>query len=619
MLACGAALCAPHVVAATPLAQGLAQVVAPVGAEAALFADAADGTLDSHTLLDAALIASGVADAQLATQRARVNAALSPAIARARLRTDLHQRGDALLRALHDTVLLKYDEDATDVDQAVRTGSYNCVSSAILFLIAADGMFEAQSGMLSQRHAFARVSIDHTPIDVEATTKEGFNIDRAKVLTAELTARLLHPGEDPNAVKGDLQHPEAVPTLSLIAGVYANRSVALMQRGALSQAATALDRATRLASGSARTRFATWRASVINTGATALAAAQRWDDALALLTLALEGTSAQTRALLRQNIAQVHAQKAQALQKNADWGAAMAELVLAEEFGIAHGDIDALKAVVNGHLAAGDHDQTRCQRRDAGAVLCLSVLAQTLLRAGDAVGALSAARQAMALDAHDKNARASLFFALQQRAKIEADAQHCVDNELTATEMQTVSDSLATPFQSAPMVGACWAQLGAAHYQAKRWDEAAHAFARARVFLPREQGLVLNVARVEFNRALIDAHALRCEDARVRGLRAVDSDVTLQSTATAMLEACANDRAVAAAKRKAWADAVVELRRGLNDAPGSVLLTRNLQAMSENLLRALVAQHQCSDARALLDDVDEARRAALLAALNSCR
>src|SRR3954468_6784422 len=77
--------------------------------ERTLAAHARDGRLEGATLLDAALLASGVPAPETAAAPKRVRVALAPAIARAKLESDEAARGKVLLVALHDTVLRRYE------------------------------------------------------------------------------------------------------------------------------------------------------------------------------------------------------------------------------------------------------------------------------------------------------------------------------------------------------------------------------------------------------------------------------------------------------------------------------------------------------------------------------
>jgi hypothetical protein len=217
--------------AATALT-GAFEVAPARGVEAQLLEDAKDGTLDRIGLLRAALVASGVPDDKLAAEERRTRQALAPAIARARRVRTPAEQGRLLLHALHETVLVRYDANATDIDDVIATGEFNCLSSALLYVIAAHELGLATHAMVTKRHAFARVAVGDTSFDVETTTPNGFGIDRGRALSPELLARIAPPGVDRAALLEELKAPEQLPPLSLVAGIYANRSVPLVSAGA---------------------------------------------------------------------------------------------------------------------------------------------------------------------------------------------------------------------------------------------------------------------------------------------------------------------------------------------------------------------------------------------------
>src|SRR5690349_8616447 len=120
------ALVALFAVAAAP--PSVTNIPAPVGLEAKLVSDAKDGKLDSLDLLEAALVASGVPDVDVAAEAKRVRDAMAPAIARAKTQRTAHARGKTLLKALHETTFRVYEQSATEIDDVARTGQFNCLS-----------------------------------------------------------------------------------------------------------------------------------------------------------------------------------------------------------------------------------------------------------------------------------------------------------------------------------------------------------------------------------------------------------------------------------------------------------------------------------------------------------
>src|SRR6476660_2088564 len=90
---------APSHEPANARAAAVVSIPAPVGLEKKLVDDAQDGKLDNVTLLDGALIASGVPDAEVPQEAERVRRTLAPSIAKAKAESSAHKRGEVLLKA----------------------------------------------------------------------------------------------------------------------------------------------------------------------------------------------------------------------------------------------------------------------------------------------------------------------------------------------------------------------------------------------------------------------------------------------------------------------------------------------------------------------------------------
>ncbi len=90
-------------------------------------------------------------------------------------------RGREILKYLYRDYLKKYDYNQTKLDVAIENGSYNCVSSAILYLAAAKAAGLQVYGQQTSQHAFCSVylpsekSTKRQKIDVETTNPYGFN------------------------------------------------------------------------------------------------------------------------------------------------------------------------------------------------------------------------------------------------------------------------------------------------------------------------------------------------------------------------------------------------------------------------------------------------------------
>ena len=99
--------------------------------EGRLFADAADGRLDEFSPLDAALVASGVEDADsLRHYRAEGGRAGRRIAASGKLAGTPRQRVEAVFEFLHRRMLCGgYELAYTDLRRVLDDGRFNCVSA----------------------------------------------------------------------------------------------------------------------------------------------------------------------------------------------------------------------------------------------------------------------------------------------------------------------------------------------------------------------------------------------------------------------------------------------------------------------------------------------------------
>ena len=86
-----------------------------------------------------------------------------------------YEQGEFILNWIHNNILKNYIEEQTLMDVLIDTGNYNCVSSAVFYLI-----MTREAGLITETietsdHAFCSVKTDDGWIDVETTTSYGFN------------------------------------------------------------------------------------------------------------------------------------------------------------------------------------------------------------------------------------------------------------------------------------------------------------------------------------------------------------------------------------------------------------------------------------------------------------
>jgi hypothetical protein len=85
------------------------------------------------------------------------------------------ERGEYILTFMHKNFLTAYSERQTRLDEVLRTGRYNCVSSAALYLILCLSSGLDAGGVMTKDHAFATIAVNGENVDVETTNVYGFD------------------------------------------------------------------------------------------------------------------------------------------------------------------------------------------------------------------------------------------------------------------------------------------------------------------------------------------------------------------------------------------------------------------------------------------------------------
>jgi len=139
--------------------------------------------LPVDTLIDAALQFSGASEeaASAATDKlGSLMHRLRDEVADVTAQSELAER---TLTFLHKNLLVSYSERQTRVDTALETGVFNCVSSAVLYMVFARSVGLSVGGIRTADHAFATVLVDGQPVDVETTNPYGYNPGTRKEFT----------------------------------------------------------------------------------------------------------------------------------------------------------------------------------------------------------------------------------------------------------------------------------------------------------------------------------------------------------------------------------------------------------------------------------------------------
>jgi tetratricopeptide (TPR) repeat protein len=91
------------------------------------------------------------------------------------LPSDPKTRGEYVLVYMHKNFLKSYSERQTRLDELLRTGRYNCVSSAVFYMILSLSSGLDAGGVMTKDHAFATINTGREIVDVETTNMYGFD------------------------------------------------------------------------------------------------------------------------------------------------------------------------------------------------------------------------------------------------------------------------------------------------------------------------------------------------------------------------------------------------------------------------------------------------------------
>ncbi len=147
--------------------------LAPLPLAAALAAEPEPLPVDM--MIEAALAFSGTPEGSMDQEREALRLEVQRFQQKASGIQDQAHLGEMALVFLHDSLLRSYSLLQARVDTALDTGVFNCVSSAVLYMILARSVGLSVGGVRTTDHAFCTVEVNGTPIDVETTNPYGFN------------------------------------------------------------------------------------------------------------------------------------------------------------------------------------------------------------------------------------------------------------------------------------------------------------------------------------------------------------------------------------------------------------------------------------------------------------
>jgi hypothetical protein len=182
--------------------------------------------LDLNLIIRASLIASGIEGPGLDSYAMEINELLDSAPpATGNVAVD----GEMLLQWMHEEILSRYVEQQTSLDILLDRGTYNCVSSAVLYLILTRSRDIPVHGVLTTDHAFCRIpaSGGSEGIDVETTTAYGFDPGVRRDAVDSFTGRTGFSYVPP----GNYRMRSRIGEKELISLIYQNRISALQKSG----------------------------------------------------------------------------------------------------------------------------------------------------------------------------------------------------------------------------------------------------------------------------------------------------------------------------------------------------------------------------------------------------
>ena len=191
--------------------------------------DGAYSQTEDTSLLDAALVASGVTDS---TKRSAYRARLETIVSRLERapgdKRSVQSQGQTLLRGLFEHLLTgRYQAACTEVDRTLDTGDYNCVTATILYRYLAVRAGLPVTTLAERHHVYCRLDSD-PPVTIQTTSAAGFLID---------IGAASRPGSEQARELTDEQ---------LVAKICYNRGVALAERRQFRAAVDLLQIACRL-------------------------------------------------------------------------------------------------------------------------------------------------------------------------------------------------------------------------------------------------------------------------------------------------------------------------------------------------------------------------------------
>ena len=110
-----------------------------------------------------------------ASSMGRISAAVEQLKSSPDLPSSSVDRAEYILSFMHRNILRSYSLYQTQVDTIFTNGRFNCVSSAVLYMIFCEALDISVWGVMTRDHAFVTIPIGELEYDVETTNRYGFD------------------------------------------------------------------------------------------------------------------------------------------------------------------------------------------------------------------------------------------------------------------------------------------------------------------------------------------------------------------------------------------------------------------------------------------------------------
>jgi len=168
------------------------------------------------------------------------NSPANPQEAQQTAQQAVKERAEFILGFMHKNLLKSYSLNQTRIGALLSNGRFNCVSSAVLYMILCRSAGIHASGVMTKDHAFMTLHIGESDIDVETTNPYGFDPGNRKEFSDQF-GRVTGFAYVPARNYRDRQ---TIGQMELISLILNNRIAELETRGNYAEAVqVAIDRA----------------------------------------------------------------------------------------------------------------------------------------------------------------------------------------------------------------------------------------------------------------------------------------------------------------------------------------------------------------------------------------